>query len=412
MVVRRDIEDKIRKTAEKFGYQEVATPTFEDAALFIQKSGPEIVEQLYLFKDKAGRELVLRPELTAPVIRFYASDLYKMPKPLKVYYFGNCFRYERPQKGRFREFWQFGSELIGTDSAEGIAELIAFACSCLSNVGLRNYKLRIGFLEVLKNILSHWEIFGNEQKQFLTALDKGDIESIQMILEGSGRTNEEIDMFFKVVTEKIQLSNFKDRKKVIIEWFPDNKESMDRLEDIIDFLKVFNINDFQIDLGIARGLDYYTGIVFEIDMDSLGAEKQVCGGGEYSLSDLFELKDAPCSGFAIGFDRVVLAYELEGLGPAVNELDLFIIPLSKPGLKKAIELSDQLRRSGFKVDFDIKGRNMSKNLKYASARMAKFVAFLGDDELKSGSALIRQMISGKQFEIGFNNLNEFFQEHL
>jgi histidyl-tRNA synthetase len=286
MIKRRYIEHRIRSTAVSFGYNEVATPTFEDAELFIRKSGPEIIEQLYLFRDKAERELVLRPELTAPVIRFYANDLYKLPKPLKIYYVGNCFRYERPQKGRFREFWQYGAELIGTDTPEGIAELIALACTSLSNVGLRTYELRIGYLEILKTLLSNWEIFGNTQREFFITLDKGDVESLRIILEDSGLLKEDIDGFFNLVQNKFNVVDFHERKKSLNAQFSGINEYLERIEKVIDFLKLFKIEEFTIDLGIARGLDYYTGIVFEIDVGSLGAEKQVCGGGEYSLDEL------------------------------------------------------------------------------------------------------------------------------
>jgi histidyl-tRNA synthetase len=412
MITRRYIEDRIRSTAVSFGYNEVATPTFEDAELFIRKSGPEIVKQLYLFQDKAERELVLRPELTAPVIRFYANDLYKLPKPLKIYYVGNCFRYERPQKGRFREFWQYGAELIGTDTPEGIAELITLACTSLSNVGLKTYELRIGYLEILKTLLSNWEIFGNTQHEFFTALDKGDVESLRIILEDSGLLKEDIDGFFNLVQNKFSIVEFHERKKSLSEQFSGISEYLERIEKVIDFLKLFKIEEFTIDLGIARGLDYYTGIVFEIDVDSLGAEKQVCGGGEYSLDELFKLQGASSSGFAIGFDRVVMAFELENLEPPKLDLDIFMIPLSEQGLKKAIDLAQQLRLADFKVDIDIKNRNMSKNLKYASSRMAKFAVFIGENELKENIAMVREMTSGEQVKVKQDEILDYFKKRL
>jgi histidyl-tRNA synthetase len=167
-----------------------------------------------------------------------------------------------------------------------------------------------------------------------------------------------------------------------------------------------------IDLGIARGIDYYTGIVFEIDVPKLGAEKQVCGGGEYSLDELFGLKDSQSSGFAIGFDRLVLANELEGKESSQPYLDIFIVPLNQPSLNKAIELSNQLRSAGFKVEFDVKNRNMSKNLKFASSRNTKFAIFIGDDELKNDTALIRAMATGEQNNIKFVDLCKYFEKLL
>ena len=409
MLLRRFIEGALQSTALKFGYQEVATPTFENAELFLRKSGAGILDQIYLFRDKGDRELVLRPELTAPVIRFYANELYKQPKPLKLFYLGNCFRYERPQKGRFREFWQFGAELIGTNEAVAIAELIAFAHACITNNNLKNFELRIGYLEILKKILTSWEIPVGLQAKLMIVIDKGDLDSLQGILNDAGLTEAQITTFSELVQDKFNLSDSKDRFKVLSERFPMITEYLDRLKNIIGFLQVFGIQEVTIDLGIARGLDYYTGIVFEIDVHSLGAEKQVCGGGEYSLDEIFDLKDVSCAGFAIGFDRIALAYELEGRQALKTELDIFIIPLTKPGLEKAVEISNQLRNAGFNVDLDLKSRNMSKNLKFASSRGAKFVIFLGEDELTHSSALIRAMSTGDQNTVKFEELIEYFE---
>jgi histidyl-tRNA synthetase len=412
MNMRRTIEQSILKTARSFGYSEIATPTFELAELFIKKSGPEIVEQLYLFRDKGDRELVLRPELTAPAIRFYANDLYKLPKPLKIFYLGDCFRYERPQKGRFREFRQFGAELIGTARPEGIAELINLACSCLSSAGLENFQLRVGDLKILNKILAAWDIFGDDQRRFFTALDKGDSESVRLILEDSGRSPDDVETFFDLIQNKVNSEKFNERKDLLLSKFPELASDLERFEKVVEFLKILKVSNFTIDFGIARGLDYYTGIVFEIDVESLGAEKQVCGGGEYSLNELFNLKELTSSGFAIGFDRVVLAAENEGVVTTKEDLDIFIISLTPPGLQKGMELAGVLRQAGFKVEFDIKGRNMSKNLKFASGKGAKFALFLGNDELEKGSALIRQMTTGEQTEIKFDNVSEYFKEHI
>jgi histidyl-tRNA synthetase len=404
MIVRRCIEKNMRSTAISFGYQEVATPTFEDAELFIRKSGPEIVDQLYIFRDKGNRELVLRPELTAPVIRFYANELYKQPKPLKIFYEGNCFRYERPQKGRFREFWQFGAELIGTNNPEGIAELLAFATFCLKNLGLKNFELRVGYLEILKFILNDWQIPKDVQSNLMINIDKGDIEALKSQLEEFSIDETKIILFSDLIQSKFKSSEFEEKQKLFAGQFPIIADLFNRFSKVIDCLNKFGIKDCTIDLGIARGLDYYTGIVFEIDVPALGAEKQVCGGGEYSLDELFKLKDGACSGFAIGFDRIVLAYELEGLDAPKQNLDIYISPLSEPGLVKAMEISSNLRGAGYCVDLDIKGRNMSKNLKFASSKMAKFVMFVGENELSEGIALVRDMTTGEQLKIKFEDL--------
>ncbi|MCK5559158.1 MAG: ATP phosphoribosyltransferase regulatory subunit, partial [Thermoplasmata archaeon] len=261
MVIRRVIEQRLHSTAIRFGYQEVATPTFEHAELFTRKSGAEIVDQLYLFHDKGERELVLRPELTAPVIRFYANDLFKQPKPLKLFYFGNCFRYERPQKGRFREFWQFGAELLGTDKPEGIAELIALAHACITNNNLKNFELRVGYLEILKNILSSWDISGSQLSKLMVYIDKGDLDPLRTELQDEGLTDDQINSFFELVMEKFKDSEIDQRCKQLTEQFPLITDNLERLKSIVQFMNAFGIGNITIDLGIARGLDYYTGVV-------------------------------------------------------------------------------------------------------------------------------------------------------
>jgi histidyl-tRNA synthetase len=409
MESRRKLERELCNTARRFGYSEIATPTFEHADLFITKSGQEIVEQLYMFKDKGDRELVLRPELTAPVIRFYANDLYKEPKPLKLFYQGSCFRYERPQKGRFREFWQFGAELIGTNAPEGIAELIGFASACMVSAKIANFELRVGNIEILKELLNSWKISPELQAELMIFIDKADIDSIQSILEKEGVSETQVAIFSDMVSYKFPVSDFEERFQILIKQLPMIEQTLARLKTVVELLKVFGKDDLTVDLGIARGIDYYTGIVFEIDVPALGAEKQVCGGGEYSLDEMFNLKDVFCSGFAMGFDRLVMAQEMEGIKPPAAGLDVYIIPLSLPALKKAIEMSTELRNAGLMVELDIKGRNMSKNLKFASSRRARYVVFIGDDELKTNKALIREMDSGDQNSVIFEELADYFQ---
>ena len=302
-----------------------------------------------------------------------------------------------------------GSENSG-NNPEGIAELLAFAVKCLENTGLTKFELRVGYLEILKNILNSWKIPLEIQAKLMISIDKGDLESLRIMLEDTGLEETKIVIFSDLVQTKINASDFDDHYKILTGQFPSIIEHLDRFRKVLGFLSRFGLDEITVDLGIARGLDYYTGIVFEIDVPTLGAEKQVCGGGEYSLDEMFKLKDVACSGFAIGFDRVVLAFELESLKTPENALDVYIISLSPPGLEKGIELAMQLRSAGIKVDLDIKGRNMSKNLKFASSQGAKFAIFIGEDELKKGVVLVRNMGSGEQEMIKFESLTEYFSK--
>jgi len=152
MKKRKLVENTMRRVFETYGYQEIKTPIFEDLSLFTLKSGEGIIEEIYNFQDKGGRDLALRPELTAPVARLYLNNLQKAPRPIKMYYFGSCFRYERPQAGRFRQFWQLGCELIGGKSPDSEAEIIAMAAQCLGELELEDYQIHLGNLGILRGI--------------------------------------------------------------------------------------------------------------------------------------------------------------------------------------------------------------------------------------------------------------------
>ncbi|MEM3478202.1 MAG: ATP phosphoribosyltransferase regulatory subunit, partial [Archaeoglobaceae archaeon] len=175
MEKRRDVEKRLREIAESFGYREVATPTFEHSELFKLKSGEGIIEEMYVFKDKSERELALRPELTAPIIRMFVNECSRMPKPLRFYYIGNCFRYERPQKARYREFWQFGVELIGSDSYLANAEVIFLAYKMLKSLEI-DFELNIGHVGILRSILSP---LGDKAERAMRLIDKNDKDALK-----------------------------------------------------------------------------------------------------------------------------------------------------------------------------------------------------------------------------------------
>ena len=391
MQKRRCVEEVMRKTFETFGYKEVQTPTFETLKLFTAKSGDTIIEELYSFTDKGGRDIALRPELTAPVIRFYVDKLQMEPKPLKLYYFGNCYRYDRPQKGRYREFKQAGCEIIGTDTAEANAELIAMAYKVLENAGVKNLVLNIGNLNILSSIFSQFKLTKDQQKHLIPLIDKSMFEDVFDALRDFDIKKEDAS----ALTEILQTSDIKKIASLIKEDVA--KKELEELNKILSFLdKSFGIKNYQIKMSIVRGLDYYKGVVFEIEAPSLGAEKQLCGGGAYELIKLFGGKETPTAGFAIGFDRTILALELEKYKFPDPTLDVFVIPVNEDMMEKSLNIAQILREKGVKVDIDLLGRGMSKSLKYASSINAKKAIIIGPKELVQDSVTIRDMETGKQ----------------
>ena len=397
---RNYIEKIMRKTFETFGYREVQTPTFESLELFTAKSGETILDEIYSFTDKSGRNLALRPELTAPVIRFYVDKLQMEPKPLKLFYFGNCYRYDRPQKGRYREFKQAGCEIIGTDTDEAYAELIALAYNILDKTGLKNLELKIGNLNILSSIFDQFKITKDQQKYMIPLIDKSLFEEVFDALRDFGVKNEDAN----ILTELIQTSDIKKIEQFIKE--ENAKKELIFFKKILSLLKeCFGIN-YEIKMSIVRGLDYYKGIVFEIEAPLLGAEKQLCGGGAYDLVSLFGGKSTPTAGFAIGFDRTIVALESEEFKFPNQEIDVYVIPINYDMIKKSLEIVKEIRDSGFTVDIDLLRRGLSKSLKYANSINAKKIIIVGPDEMKNNSVIVRDMKTGEQVNAQIKNITK------
>jgi len=404
MQKRRYIDEGMRSTFQTFGYREIQTPTFETLELFTAKSGQEIIEELYSFKDKGGRDLALRPELTAPVIRFYVDKLQMEPKPLKLFYFGNCFRYDRPQKGRYREFRQAGCEIIGTDTPEAYAELIVLAYKILENSGIEDLRLNIGNLNILSLIFKQLKLTREQQKYLIPLIDKSLFEDVFDVLRDFGIKGEDANKFIEI----LQTPDV----KIIKKYFKDDSaiKEIGELEQILKLIeKAFGIKNYKVQMSIVRGLDYYKGLVFEIEAPILGAEKQLCGGGAYDLISLFGGKKTPSAGFAIGFDRTIVALESENYRFPKSQIDAYVIPLNEDIVDLAINIVQILRNEGFLVDLDLLRRGLGKSLKYASSIDVKKAIILGPKETKQNSVTVRDMETGEQKFIKIKDIIKIFQ---
>jgi histidyl-tRNA synthetase len=407
MEKRRYIERTITATFLSFGYGEIQTPTFENVELFTEKSGESILNEIYTFTDKGGRELALRPELTAPVIRCYVERLQMEPKPLKLFYFGNCYRYDRPQKGRYREFRQAGCELIGVDTPEATAELLALAFTVLQNVGLKNIHINIGNLTLIQTLFKRLNILKDDQKILLPLIDKSQYDDLLVALQDCGITKNDADNFVHL----LQTTDLKEIRNYIQD-DPQALKELTLLDTILGLLHgSFHITNYRIKLGIVRGLDYYKGLVFEIDAPVLGAEKQLCGGGSYELVTLFGGTEVPTSGFAIGFDRTILALEAENFPFPSSNIEVYIIPVNPEMIPKAIEIAQSVRSLGRSVDFDQLRRGMGKSLKYAAARHVQKAIIIGPKELEKNAITIRDMETGNQETIHLTELSTALKIH-
>ncbi|MCU0861157.1 MAG: histidine--tRNA ligase [Methanomassiliicoccales archaeon] len=386
MEKRRFLESRFRREAELYGFREIATPIFENTELFTLKSGPNILDEIYSFEDKGGRQIALRPELTAPTMRFFVNDLTNYPRPLKVFYFGQCFRYERPQSGRYREFFQFGAELIGAPNPESDAEVIGLAAQMVSGSGLGAYNIRLGHIGVLRDKLREAGVPTESMPPILQKLDKKLYDEARPLMSKAG-------MSLASMEDVIGTTGIVGPPSVLDDY---PGEASDYLKEVLSILADYGTVNVQVDLGVVRGLDYYTGIVFEMDAPCLGAEKQICGGGSYSLTELFGGEKVFSTGFAIGFDRTLLALEREGLTPPPRKLDAYVVPTSDAMRRQAYVVVAQLRKAGISADVDLMRRSVGKNLKYADSIGAKKVVIVGEKEAAQASVTLRDLGSGKQ----------------
>lgn len=394
MEVRRHFEDMMRQEAVLHGFREISTPIFEHTELFTLKSGPGVVEEIYAFQDKGGREICLRPELTASVMRFFVSDLATLPRPLKMFYFGQCFRYERPQAGRYREFFQFGAEIVGNPTPETDAEAIGLAAAILEMTGLQDYRIRVGHIGILREMLANADVTGDKALPILQKLDKKIYPEAEELMAQAGVDAE-------AARDIIETTKVTGPISVL-----DSREgpASDYIRQVCDILLAMGFSNVSVDLGVVRGLAYYTGMVFEVDAPKLGAEKQICGGGSYSLSELFGGEKVFSTGFAIGFDRTLLALQTEGVKFDRPGITAFIVPVSDGVRTKAFEIVSTLRRSGISSDVDLMRRGVGKSLKYAATVPSRFAVIVGEKELESGSVTLRDMSSGEQTLVKMEDL--------
>ena len=413
---RKEAESTLRNVFENYGFQEIKTPLFEELKLFTTKSGEEIVDQLYNFKDKSDRELALRPELTAPVARLYLNELQKTTaKPIKLYYYGSCFRYERPQKGRFRQFWQFGCELIGAKSPEGEAEVISMCNESLESLGITPADININHLGIIRGLFAHFNIDTKTQREIMVIIDKGDKELLEESLVGENPVidNEELNNVLLNLIDMVGGKEILPDIEELVKPYDEPQEALAELEELVKTLDSFGVDNYTLNLGVARGLDYYTGIVFEVYIPELGAQKQVCGGGTYSLIKVFGGEEIESTGFAFGFDRLMNAIEeLNGEKELKPYLDVFVAPINDETRQKSFEITQTLRKNGIATDVDLNRKKFKKLMNHANNINVGKVVIVGKKDLDEGKVTVKDMNSGEQELVSLDSLVDYIKGEL
>ena len=387
----RYIEGIMREEAEKYGYGEIRTPTFENTELFVRGVGDTtdvVQKEMYTFADRdENRSISLRPEGTASVARaIIENGKCSDPMPLKYYYIISCFRHEKPQAGRSREFFQFGTEMFGSESPAADATAIALAASVLRRLGLTNVTLHlnsIGCKECRPNYRAALVDHFGAHKDSLCDTCKSRLEKNPLRLLDCKNPD----------CAKLAAN----APKTVDHLCEECAGKFDMLTKALDAMKI----PYVIDPSIVRGLDYYTGAVFEFIAEGIGAQSTVCGGGRYD--GLVESLGGPKLsgiGFGMGITRLILAMKELGIADvAVPTPDLYIAALGDRAVVEALAITERLRNDGRYVECDIVGRSLKAQMKYANKIGAKYTLIIGDSEIDAGVAQLKNMADGSQTEV-------------
>jgi histidyl-tRNA synthetase len=404
-IIWEEVEKRIREVTKTYFYGEIITPAFESAGLFVHSVGDStdiVTKEMYAFTDKGGREITLKPEGTASVARAYIENSFNLrPKPVKLFYIDRFHRYERPQKGRLREFHQFGAEVFGSLNPLVEVELIELSFKILKRLGFNDNEFSVDintigcrncspkYKEVLK------EYFYNHKeklcKDCINRIDKNVLRILDCKNENCINATEEAPTIFDYLCQDCKT----------------------HFEKLIESLIKFNIN-FKLNHRLVRGLDYYNRTVFEVISNSLGAQNAILGGGRYDylVSDLGG-PDTPACGFALGLERIIMLITEGNLLkiPQVNPF-VYIVNTGGDTLFESFKLAKILRDENIVTDLDLDGKGIKRGLSNAEKRKAEKAIIIGEDELKNNTFILRDMASHTQEKYTIGEILEILKNKL
>jgi len=401
----RYVEQVTRELAKLYCYGEILTPVVESYKLLAAKSGEEIRQRMYVFTDLGGRKVALRPEFTASVARLVATKLRNAPKPIKLFSLGSLYRYDEPQYGRFREFWQANYELMGSNQPEADAEILTITNHLLKKLGLRNYYFKIGHVGILRGILSQEGIVEEKQNHVMQMLDKRHWEKALTAIKQLGASQQGLTTLKKIFETrgKVAFHILKKTEK-IVQNYESGVAAVENLRQILMLATTDDKFETLIEPRFARGLEYYTGIIFEAYVPEL--EIALGGGGRYDkLIELFGGEPTPAVGVAQGIDRIVLAMKKQKTKFKIREKKLaVVIPVNAKMKTRAFEISSMLREALIPTEVEVLGRTVSKALSDADRRKVAYAVLVGPEELKEGKVVLRNLTTRKQKAVSINEL--------
>jgi histidyl-tRNA synthetase len=393
----RCIEEKARRIARLYGYKEILTPVVESYELLAAKAGEEVRSRMFVFKDLGGRDVALRPEFTASVARLVATSLRTEPKPLRLFGFGSIYRYDEPQKGRYREFWQSNYELMGSGRPEADAEILMLTDSLMEAAGLKNYVFKIGHVGVLRGIFSQEGLEDREQNAVMQLMDKKEYDDALRMVKDAGVSRECVNILQKLVKLKgSKVFQVAEKMKALVKAYEKAVSAVENLSEILGLIEKSGCKmDIVVDAGFARGLEYYTGIIFEPYVS--GIDIALGGGGRYDrLIELFGGEPTPAVGVAHGIDRIMLAMQAQKAKLGAGGKAVIVIPVKEELKGEALKISQMLREADIPAEVEVMGRKVTAALEDADRRKMDYAIIIGEKELKENTVAIRNLARREQ----------------
>lgn len=394
---------KARETANLYGFKEAITPHVEPLELLSAKSGDEIRQRMFIFEDLGKRQVALRPEFTASIARLATTALKNEPKPLRLFSVGTVYRYDEPQRGRYREFWQSNFELMGSNKPEADTEIVLLTNRFMRALGLEGYAFKIGHIGVIRGILTQDGVDEKTQNAVLQRMDKKEYDlALKLVESEKCRTTLQglIDIKGKDWRDTVE------QVKTLVVGYEKAKTAAENLSEVLTLITSSTDLCLTVDPAFARGLEYYTGMIFEINIPQL--EIALGGGGRYDrLIEAFGGEPTPAVGCAHGIDRIAIALQTQNADlTAKTEKRAVVIPITESVKTEALKIAQSLRDQNVAVEFEVMGRKMGKALEDADKRSLDYAVIVGERELKEGTVVVKDLKKREQTAIAIANLAE------
>ncbi len=411
MIRRLYITESVRDVFTRYGFDAVCTPGIESWELLSAKGGggEAIKEEIYYFRDKSGREMGLRFDLTTSLARFVSANP-QIPKPFKAYQIGRVWRYDRPQAGRYREFWQADADIIGSSSMACEAELLSLASECLEKLGFEDFVVRLNSRKILNAVLEFLGVGRAKAPAVFRALDKLSKTGEKAVLDElkkSGVKQKDAKDLLEIAGISGKPGRIAEEYMKSIGQFEEGKEGLEEVREIEERMKAYSMKGKVIlDFSLVRGLDYYTGSVFEIALKGKESIGSVSGGGRYdSLIERLGGRYTPAVGISLGIERIAEVMKERGRPELPRtRCDVFVTSVSGEFWKEAVRVASELRRNGISAETDLMGRNIRKQLEHADRKGIPYAVIVGEKEAKSKRYVLKDMKSGVQARLSLSGI--------